>query len=85
LKEGYEVDDEWLFANVVPNIRDHYQNDHRLFRVLALAMLWGNFNNETCVAMQLGIAIVSKFTEEFLDEAPSEDFNPVQKGVFACS
>jgi hypothetical protein len=48
-------------------------------------MLWGNFNNETCVAMQLGIAIVSKFTEEFLDEAPSEDFNPVQKGVFACS
>jgi hypothetical protein len=53
LKEGYEVDDEWLFANVVPNIRDRYQNDLRLCRVLALALLWGSFNNETRIAMQL--------------------------------
>jgi len=29
--------------------------------------------------MQLGITTVSKFIEEFLDEVPSEDFNPVQK------
>jgi hypothetical protein len=79
LKEGYEVDDEWLFANVVPNIRDRYQNDLRLCRVLALALLWGSFNNETRIAMQLGITTVSKFVEEFLDEVPSEDFNPVQK------
>jgi hypothetical protein len=29
--------------------------------------------------MKLGITTVSKFIEEFLDEVPSEDFNPVQK------
>jgi hypothetical protein len=77
--EGTEVDNEWLFANVVPNIRDRYQNDHRLCRVLALSLLWASFNDEARVAMRLGTAARDRFIADHLEEAPEPGFNPVQK------
>ena len=34
------VTDAWLFEHVVPNIRRRYPNDHRLCRVLGIALLY---------------------------------------------
>jgi hypothetical protein len=67
LKQGVEVEDEWLFQFVVPNIRDRYQNDLRLCRVLGLALLWGSFNEEKRVAMHLGTAILNRFIDDQLN------------------
>ena len=41
LKAGVNLTDDWLFDNVVPNIRRRYPNDSRLCRVLATALLYG--------------------------------------------
>ena len=40
LKPGVTLTDEWLFENVVPNIRKRYPNDARLCRVLGTALLF---------------------------------------------
>jgi hypothetical protein len=80
LKTGTEVEDEWLFTNLVPNIRDRYQNDVRLCRVLALALLWASFNVEARVGLRLGTTVRARFLERpGADSDPPADFNPVQK------
>ena len=39
LRDGIDISNEWLFENVVPNIRARFRNDTRLCRVLGLALL----------------------------------------------
>jgi hypothetical protein len=41
MKAGVTLTDDWLFENVVPNIRRRFPNDTRLCRVLATALLFG--------------------------------------------
>ena len=40
IKEGVQITDDWLFEHVVPNIRRRFPNDARLFRVMALSLLY---------------------------------------------
>ena len=46
LKSDVQLTDDWLFENVVPNIRRRFPNDSRLCRVLATAILFAAMDNE---------------------------------------
>jgi hypothetical protein len=46
MKAGVTLTDDWLFENVVPNIRCRYWNDSRLCKVLATALLFAAMDAE---------------------------------------
>jgi hypothetical protein len=39
LRQGVEISDEWLFQNVVRNIRNRCSNDYNLCKMFGLAVL----------------------------------------------
>jgi hypothetical protein len=41
MNQGLSLTDDWLFNNVVPNIRRRFPNDSRLCKVLVTALLFG--------------------------------------------
>ena len=75
------VSDEWLFTHVVPHIRDRYENDKRLCKVLALALLWGAFDNDAREGMKIGTVVRDKFVVDFshIRGVSPTNYNPVRK------
>ncbi|CAJ1935012.1 unnamed protein product [Cylindrotheca closterium] len=49
LKEGVELPVEWLYENVIPNIRAKFPRDNRLCRVLALTLLYACMHEDILV------------------------------------
>jgi hypothetical protein len=44
LKEGMIITDDWLFENVVPNIRTRYRHDNQFCQCMMLCLLWASFD-----------------------------------------
>jgi len=76
-REGLVITDEWLFANVVPNVRTRHQQDNRCCRILGLARLWGVYNED--VAALLSPTDVARIRASFGEYYGDIDGNPVSK------
>jgi hypothetical protein len=77
MKEGVNLTDEWLFNNVVPNIRRRYPNDSRLCKVLATALLFAAMDPQVGEEM-IPPAMRERITTAYVPTHP-EITQPVQR------
>ena len=69
-KEGVTLSDDWLFENVVPNIRRRFPNDSRLCKVLATALLFGALDNEIGESNLIPDPLRDRITTAYLPTHP---------------
>jgi Transcriptional activator of glycolytic enzymes len=77
MKEGVSLTDDWLFENVVPNIRRRFPNDSRLCKVLATALLFGAMDPQISEEF-LPAAMRERITTAYVPTHP-EISQPVQR------
>jgi hypothetical protein len=78
-KEGLNLDDNWLFENVVPNMRAAYPTDNKLCRNLGLALLYTVMDDDLSESMQVPMAISARVKAAYIASNQTIDDNPVEK------
>lgn len=76
LKPGITLTDDWVFGNVVPNIRRRYPTDSRLCRVLGLALLYGA--RDDIIGKSIPTCVRDRITQAYIPLYP-ETSQPVEK------
>jgi hypothetical protein len=74
LKDGIDIGNEWLFENVLPNIRKKIRNDTRLCCVLALPLLYACMKDNIVVPEGIRIRVKNAYSNLGFD-----DNQPVKK------
>jgi hypothetical protein len=79
MRQDAGVSDEWLAANVTPNIRTCW--NARIAAILAKPLLWACFDERWSVAVNPNIRarVINRFNEATRDEPLADGVNPVEK------
>jgi hypothetical protein len=76
-KRNVAITDEWLFANVCPNIRRCFPNDSWLCKVLGMAMLWCALDQEAS-KLYISQGMRDRITQAYIPTHP-EISQPIDK------
>ena len=86
LKAGTSITRNWLLTNVVPGIKEHFEDDtvNKIADVLALPLLWAclDRNGTECVPPALCGRIQANWTIHCLEHGLEREWNPVKKLFF---
>jgi hypothetical protein len=68
LKDGIKIGNEWLFENVLPNVRKYFKKDTRLCCVLALPLLYACLKDDIMVPEGIRSRVRIAYSNLGLDE-----------------
>jgi hypothetical protein len=68
LKDGIDIGSEWLFENVLPNIRNKFRNDTKLCCVLALPLLYACMKDDIMIPEGIRIRVKDAYSNLGFDE-----------------
>lgn len=76
-RDGCAMDDNWLFTQVIPNIRQRFIRDDRFCRIMGLCMLWAAFHVDA--SEFLPSVEVDRIRSSYQLAKGEQDENPVIK------